>query len=257
MTLFFIVITFLISCSKDTDLLLDSVLNDPEIALEDREPQAEEVSEDGLVTRTFTFSPTNDAYLQNEQGHDRSIIRLQEDYRTSYLMFDLSDVNGAITEAVLQFSIDSDEGDGAIDVHKGVSTDWTEETLTINSAPGLNTRLATINKAYKVGAPEKVALDANNLTAEVTTLIMTHSTGNDLAFASKEHPANKGPKLVITYKAPEGSPLIEQEEEENTQQDDNTQEDTTQDDDTQEEEQPDNNTASTEGGYYVTTSGSA
>ncbi len=275
MTLFLFVVTILFSCSKDTDLLLDSVLNDPEISLEEKERLAEEVSEDGLVTRTFTFSPTNDAYLQNDQGHDRSIIRLQEDYRTSYLMFDLSEVNGTITDAVLQFSIDSDEGDGSIDIHKGISADWTEETLTINNAPSLKTRLASMNKAYKVGAPEKVSLDVNNLTSEVTTLVMTHSTGNDLAFASKEHPANKGPKLVITYKAPEGSPFIQQDEEDNTQEDntqedttppqeDNTQEDTTpqedntQEDTPQEEEQPDDTTtASTEGAYFVTTSGSS
>lgn len=269
MTLFLFVFTIIFSCSKDTDLLLESVLNDPEISVEEKERLAEEVSVDGLVTRTFTFSPTDDAYLQNEQGHDQSIIRLQEDYRTSYLMFDLSDVNGKITDAVLQFSIDSDEGDGSISVHKGISANWTEENLTINNAPGLETQLGSINKTYKVGSSEKVPLNADMLGAEATTFVMTHSTGNDLAFASKEHPANKGPKLVITYLAPEGSPFIEQQEEDNqnnTQEDNsntnednsNTQEDNsnTQDDNSQEDEQSNNNTASTQGAYYVTTSGS-
>jgi len=260
MTLFLCVFAVIFSCSKDSDLLLESVLNTPEISLEDRERMAEETVVNGLVTRTFTFSPTNDAYLQNEQGHDQSIIRLQEDYRTSYLMFDLSDVNGTITEAVLQFSVDSDEGDGSIAVHKGVSTNWTEENLTVNNAPGLEAQLGILNKTYKIGAPEKVDLNAANLRAEATTLVMTHSTGNDLAFASKEHPANKGPKLVITYKAPEGSPFIEQQEEENTQEDNsNTQEDNSnsQEDSSQEDDQANTNTASTDGAYYVTTSGSA
>ncbi|MFS4492252.1 hypothetical protein [Maribacter sp. 2308TA10-17] len=273
MTLSLFVLSIIFSCSKDTDLLLDSVLNEPEISLEEKDPFVEEVEEDELVVRTFTFSPTNDAYLQDKQGHDRSIIRLQEDYRTSYLMFDLSPVNGSITNAVLQFSIDSDEGDGGIAIHKGLTTEWTEENLTIDNAPGLDAHLASLNKDYKVGAPEKVALDPNSLTAEVTTLVMTHSTGNDLAFASKEHPANKGPKLIVTYMAPAGSPLINQEEgdtqeedttqedttpEEDTTQEDTTQEeDTTEEDTTPEEDQPNNNTASTDGAYFVTTSGSS
>ena len=228
MTLLLSILSILFSCSSDSDLLLESVLNDPEISLED-EKSTENLTEteDTFVTRTFTFSPTNDAYIQNDQGHNRDIIRLEEGHRTSYLMFDLSDVNGIIIDAELQFSIDSDEGDGAINFHKGGSADWTEETLSKNNAPSLNNWLASINKTYKVGSAEKVVLDANSLSAEVTTIVMSHSSGNDLAFASKEHPANKGPKLVITYQAPEGSPLINQNEnnapqEENTNTETNT-----------------------------------
>ena len=128
---------FCFSCSKDTDLLLDSVINDPTVSVEGSDTSTSETSsEEDYVVRTFAFSPTNDAYLQNAQGHDRSIIRLQEDYRTSYLMFDLSEVNGPITDAVLQFSIDSDEGDGTINIHKGNSNEWTEKNLTENNAPG-------------------------------------------------------------------------------------------------------------------------
>ncbi|MEP3209511.1 MAG: DNRLRE domain-containing protein [Maribacter sp.] len=244
-----IFIFFLFSCSKDTDLLLDSVLNDPGVSVEEKNGTQEvPADEEGFVFRTFTFSATNDAYIQDDAGHDKSIVRLQEDYRTSYLMFDLSEINGPITNAVLQFSIDSDEGDGSIAIHKGQDTEWSEENLTINNAPGLQNQLASINKEYKVGSPEKVTLDATNLKAEITSLVMVHSTGNDLAFASKEHPDNKGPKLTVTYKAPEGSPLIEQQEEEEEE------EDTNQEDDTNQEEDQ-NNTASTEGAYYVTTSG--
>ncbi|VAW13085.1 hypothetical protein MNBD_BACTEROID03-1252 [hydrothermal vent metagenome] len=241
MTMLFIVFSILFSCSKDTDLLLDSVLNEPVVSIEDKNSVTNEPSdEEGFVIRTFAFSPTNDAYLQAAQGHDRSIIRLQEDYRTSYLMFDLSEVNGPITDAVLQFSIDSDEGDGIIDISKGNSNEWTEKNLTENNAPVIDVKLGSMNKAYKVGAPEKVALSATNIQAELTTLVMTHSTGNDLAFASKEHPTNKGPLLIITYKAPEGSPEIEpqgnQEEEEDN-------------------PQPKNEQA--QAGYFVTTSGKA
>ena len=242
MTLLTIVLSILYSCAKDSDLFLDSVLKESEASIEEKNKTlGEEESEDNLISRTFTFSPTNDAYIQDTQGHDQSIIRLQEDFRTSYLMFDLSELNGTITDAVLQFSIDSDEGDGNIAIHKGLTTNWTEENLTESNAPDLEGQLASVNKAYKMGAPEKVSLDATNLKAEITTLVLTHSTGNDLAFASKEHPENKGPKLIITYQTTEDSPLIEQEEE-------TAEEETT---------TTNNNTASTEAVFYVTVNGVA
>lgn len=249
MTLLLFVFTIIFSCAKDTDLFLESVLNESEVSVEEKEKnaeEAEELSENNLVSRTFIFSPTNDAYVQDTQGRDQNIIRLQEDFRTSYLMFDLTAVNGSITDAVLQFSVDSDEGDGSIAIHKGVESSWTEENLTIDNAPAVETQLGSMNKTYKVGAPEKVALNPNNLKAEITTLVMSHSAGNDLAFASKEHPTNKGPQLIITYTAPEDTPLIEQQEEE-------VQQPTTEQP-TQEEE---NNTASTEGAYYVTVNGNS
>ncbi len=245
MTLFFIVFSILFSCSKDTDLLLDSVLNEPVASIEEKESATNEIpDEEGFVIRTFAFSPTNDAYLQDAQGHDRSIVRLQEDYRTSYLMFDLSKVNGPITDAVLQFSVDSDEGDGTITVNKGSSNEWTEKNLTENNAPVIDAKLGAMNKAYKVGAPEKIALSATALQSELTTLVLTHSTGNDLAFASKEHPTNKGPLLIITYKAPEGSPEIESQDDE-------------QEEEEEEDPQPKNDPKGVEKGYFVTTSGKA
>jgi len=107
MTLFLFVFSIIISCSKDTDLLLESVINEPEIALEneaeiDEETPAEDKTEEStLVARTFSFNPTNDAFIQNDLGHNQSIIRLQENFRTSYLMFDLSQVNGTITIRVM------------------------------------------------------------------------------------------------------------------------------------------------------------
>lgn len=251
MTVLFIAFSILFSCSKDSDLFLDAVLNEPEVSIEEKNGAVEEptVEEENFEVRTFSFSPTNDAYLQDTQGHDQSIIRLQEDFRTSYLMFDLSQIDGPITSAVLQFSIDSDEGDGSINVHKGNSNEWTEENLTKTNAPNLDGQIGQMNKTYKVGSPEKISLNTANLQAEITTLVMTHSIGNDLAFASKEHPDNKGPKLIITYNAPEGSSEIVQEEE--------MAEEQTTEEPQAEEETPetttDNQTA--EAGYYVTTTG--
>lgn len=249
MTLLIFVFTILFSCAKDSDLLLDSVLNESEVSIEEKNKEGEEeVTENNLVSRTFTFSPTNDAYVQETQGHDQSIIRLQEGYRTSYLMFDLSTINGSITNAILQFSVDSDEGDGNIAVHKGESTNWTEGNLSIDNAPAIEVQLGSLNESYKVGAPEKVVLNTTDLKAEITTLVMIHSNGNDLAFASKEHLTNKGPQLIITYQTTENSPVIEPQEEDTDQEQPTLEEDN----------EPNNNTAFTEEGiYFVTINGKA
>jgi hypothetical protein len=240
MTILFFVLSILFSCGKDTDLLLDSVLYEPEVSLERKNYTDVPADEAGFVLRTYTFSPTYDAYLQENQGYNYEIIRLQEEVRTSYLMFDLSQIDGPITDAVLQFYVDSDEGDGDIRIHQGSITDWTEENLNSQNAPKLVSELGSINKAYLVGDAEKIALNTENLTAERTTLVLSHQKGNDLAFASKEHPSNRGPKLIVTYRTEEDTPAIEQEE---VQQE------------VEETTQPKTDTPSAD--YYVTTTGKA
>ena len=223
MTLLFYVFSLLFSCSKDTDLLVDAVLYESEVSIEDRNYTEIPAEEDGFVFRTYTFSPTYDAYLQNGQGYNYDIVRLQEDERTSYLMFDLSQIDGPITDAVLQFHVDSDEGDGDIRIHKGSSTDWTENTLNTNNAPELSSEIAFINKTYLVGEAEKISLKTETLTSERTTLVLSHQKGNDLAFASKENANNRGPKLIVTYKTEEDTPAIEQEEVQQIEEEVNTQ----------------------------------
>ena len=124
--------TLLISCSKDSDLFADAILNDKYGDVEERDRE-EQVAENG--DPIHVFSATNDVYIQGSTTFDQSIVRLQQDYRTSYLMFDLGAIDGEITQAKLQFTINADDGNGQINVYKGVSSDWTEETLTESNAP--------------------------------------------------------------------------------------------------------------------------
>ncbi len=259
LAVFSFALLFITSCSKDSDLLSESILTEPEIAIDEGEPAIEEaITEEGFEIRSFAFSPINDAYLQDNQGYDQSIIRLQENRRTSYLMFDLSAVNGTIKDVVLQFSIDMDEGDGNINIHKGNSIDWTEENLTEINAPGLDTQVGSLNKSYKIGSDEKVALNAAVIQAELTTLVMSHNTGNDLAIASKEHPQDKGPKLIVTYEAPAGSPEITQEEEV-LEEEEEEEEEAPQEAEIIEEEnsEPENENRAVPEGYFVTVNGNA
>lgn len=244
-------------CSKDTDLLLDAVIEENIISsIEDQksnettpveqESTTQEIEEapeenpiESLEIRTTSFSPTNDAHVQSGKGYNQNIIRLEENHRTSYLMFDLSPIlalNGTISEASLQITINSDDGSGNISVHKGTASNWTEENLSESNAPGLDVLVGDIIKEYKIGATEIIELQVANLQPEVATLILSHKGGNDLAFASKEHVSKIGPKLVVTYRVPSGSEEIAISEEESTSVEDPSEEITTEE--TNENEEP-------------------
>lgn len=222
-------------CSKDTDLLLDSVTKEnSDVSISEQELEvnsesedqttdasedSDEVSSESFESRSTSFSPSNDAHIQSGKGYNQNIIRLEENFRTSYLMFDLSpiiEVGGSISKATLQITINSDDGSGNIRVHKGSSNDWSEENLSESTVPASDLLLGEIIKEYKIGTTEIIELDAAAMLPELSTLILSHKDGNDLAFASKEHLSNIGPKLVVEYNVPEGSEEITLTEEEST-----------------------------------------
>ena len=187
----------------------ENVAEEPSASEEEAVVEEEPVEETVFESRTTTFPPLHDAHFQSGKGYNQHIVRLEEGHRTSYLMFNLSQIDsiGAnITEAKLQFTIHSDDGDGTIKVFRGKSSEWSETDLT--SAPEAGVELGSLIKEYKIGSTEEIDLNSEKLLAEKATLIMDHEDGNDLAFASKEHPSGTGPKLIVTYDAPEGADEI-------------------------------------------------
>ncbi len=216
---FFVCISVVLSCSKDNDILTDLILNQPgssvnEITENQNNVIGEQSSEvtspennlpEGFEFRSTSFPPIHDAHVQSGTVYNQIIVRLEDGQRTSYLMFDLSPIDsigGSISEVNLQFTIDSDDGSGSITVHKGNSNDWTEYVAN-GSLPDIGIQLGSITKAYKLGETEEVPLQTDIIKPELFTLIMNHEGGNDLAFASKEHPSQIGSKLLVTYSAPE------------------------------------------------------
>ncbi len=245
-------ITTLFSCTSDRDLLLETLLEDPEIAIENSESINE--MPDGFESRSFIFTPTNDAYLQGTQSYNLPINRLEEGTRKAYLKFDLSQIPGAITNASLEFVVDSDEGNGKLTFHKGTTTAWTEDNLDINNAPDALIVLGSLDKSYTIGTVEKVNIKSSELDNEIISFIIIHEKGNDLAFASKESTTNTGPKLVVTYNAPVGSDEIQQETTENEVAS-NTGSST--ETSSNNEESSTSNHGAVEGAYFVTTTGNA
>jgi len=157
-------------------------------------------------------------------------------------MFDLSAVNGEITDAVLQFTVDSDEGDGIIEIHRGQESTWTENTITSANAPQIGDPLGSVASHFKMKDTQKVPLDKTKVFPELTSLVLSHKGENDLAIASKEHQGKIGPKLIVTYNAVPGTPIPDTGEDES---------------ETETDPIPEEPVPSFEKGFYVTTTGKA
>ncbi|AYN68439.1 PKD domain-containing protein [Euzebyella marina] len=236
----FLCLSVCISCNKDEDVFYEAIKNgdlinnvdnlkkdndvdeteqNPEQEEDDNTEESlippsedEEVIDSIVVKRTTAFAPIQDAYIENGNGKNSEIIRLQENKRTSYLLYDLSavdSINGKIIDSYLEFTVDKDSGNGLIQVLKGSSNQWNESNLNDNIAPEPLEEIGNIKDDYKVGQTITINLISEDITAEKTTFILVHSDGDDLAIASKENPTQNAPTLVVTYETSPASENIE------------------------------------------------
>ncbi|UJH67028.1 hypothetical protein [Allomuricauda sp. SCSIO 65647] len=191
----FVFLLFLnISCSKDSDLFKEAVAED----IENNIDNASENENDGLTLLTKTFVPTQDAYVQDGQGYDVDIIRIENGRRKSYLTFDLSEVNGPLQEAKLSLTVSQDAGHGTFEAHEGNDTEWTEDNLTSANAPQETLLLGSVIVESGEGAFE-IELNADDITAEELNMVLVQRDGNDVAVASRENVNDVVPKLTLTY----------------------------------------------------------
>ncbi|MDO6820657.1 PKD domain-containing protein [Zobellia sp. 1_MG-2023] len=219
-------LTFLLNlaCSKDVETLREAVISkdispvvDQEtpsgsqqdsLEVEVEEPQVKDSVIVETEIRTFVFYPINDAYLQNGKGYNEPIVRLEEERRTSYLMFDFSPIDsigGTINAATLMFTINTDDGNGEVDVYRGESSNWSETDLSEKSAPETGGLLGVAKQEYRIGTEVSIDLEVGELQLEPVTFILDHKDGDDLAFASKEHESQAGSSLVVEYEVPIGA----------------------------------------------------
>ncbi|GAB5473329.1 MAG: hypothetical protein Mars2KO_14280 [Maribacter sp.] len=157
------------------------------------------VSLTGKALNTTNLSPKEDAYLQGSKRFDTDIVRVDNATRKTYLKYDLSGIGGSITGASLKFTIASDPGSGKVSVYKGNGTNWTEHNLSNANRPSQGALLGFITKSYGLGSVHTITLNKNNLTGSVLSLVVVHSNGNDIDFASKEHASLNPPTLVVNH----------------------------------------------------------
>ncbi len=226
--LFLLFLSFftLFACSKDQDIFEQAINEDIQNNIESNEEEEEDAEPiDSLITVNLT--PVHDAYLQDSQGFDEPIVRVEKDKRVGYLLFDLSGITGEIEEVSLEFTIDSDSGDGTLEIYQGLSTNWTEQSISKLSAPKDDYLLSTTNGTFEIGNTNTIALDKSNIPTESISLILKKVSGNDFALASKESSREDPPKLMVTFRGTyEGQPENPANNEDQSQEDEMPIEDT-------------------------------
>ncbi len=149
-------------------------------------------------------------YLQGSSNPEPlgPILRVEEGIRETYIKFDLASFTGTISEARLEMFVSSDPGFGTLEVFLGSDSNWTETTLTgTNSPTAVGSALASISGTHALGQTKIWNLDVSQLTSGgLLTLIVKHSSGNDVAFASDE--TAQAPRLFITTSEEEGPLLL-------------------------------------------------
>ncbi len=154
--------------------------------------------------KTATMTAIQDAFMQGTTRYDKDVVRIEQDQRIGYLMFDLSSIKGSITKAELKFTIASDAGKGKVNIYQGNGDQWTEKTLSNSNKPKTGTLMGSIEDNFKIGETKTVSLKSNAIkTGGKLSLLVSAQSGNDFAFGSKEGKAAK-PSLVITYSSTSG-----------------------------------------------------
>jgi hypothetical protein len=132
------------------------------------------------------------------------ILRVEEGNRVTYLKFDTGMLNGEIVDAELRMQVASDPGNGTLEVFLGSDSDWTETNLNGSNKPlELGNAIGEITGTHSLGQTKVWNLDFSQFNGGVITLIVKHSNGNDVAFASDE--TSQAPELTIVTEATEGS----------------------------------------------------
>ena len=68
---------------------------------------------------TFSFGPTDDAFLQGSTRFNDAYLKVEAGYRVSYLKFNVSGLSGNVQRATLRLQENGDLGSGTVRVYRG------------------------------------------------------------------------------------------------------------------------------------------
>ncbi|MEM9159833.1 MAG: DNRLRE domain-containing protein [Verrucomicrobiota bacterium] len=129
----------------------------------------------------------DDAYLETGSRKTDNYLKVEAGNRTSYLKIDLSDLPETIYSATLKMTVAGDPGSGSLNLHRGSSTNWTENDLNSSNAPVVETLLQSVSGIHANG--ETLSFDLTQFVADLgestLSLVLTmESGGNDVWFGS-------------------------------------------------------------------------
>jgi chitodextrinase len=155
---------------------------------------------------TFTFAPSDDAYVDQVQsttnfGGDARIVTDNSPVENGLLKFNVATGGCNVTGATLALTVGTSSSDGSNQggaLHTTVGTGWSEGSVTWGNAPAANA--ATIASLGAVTAGTTYTL---NITSAVTgdgplSLRLTSTSSDGARYFSKEGSATQRPKLTIT-----------------------------------------------------------
>ncbi|TQV70510.1 DUF5060 domain-containing protein [Exilibacterium tricleocarpae] len=155
-------------------------------------------SDNGGEPVTLSFTPTNDAYLQNGTPFNSNELRVEHNRRTAYLKFDVSGISGTVTDVKLELQVSTDPGNGNIAVFRGQSNNWSESTLSTATAPAAGAEVGNRNGTWSSGVSYTLEIDSLVSANGVVSLVLDMDAGgNDVAFSAREGAAQ--PRLIVTY----------------------------------------------------------
>ncbi|MEP3210686.1 MAG: hypothetical protein ABJN95_15900 [Maribacter sp.] len=169
------------------------------------------VSTIGLAQSQEILIPIHDAYLENGVRKNDETLRVENGSRVreTYLMFDLSGINGIITDLNLALTVYTDPGSGTINVYKGIGNNWTENNLSSTNKPTTSgTPLGSFTGSHTNNSIKTLVLNPSILDDDFLSLVLKHTTNSDVAFASTgpetssifdQAPSSKWPKLTVTF----------------------------------------------------------
>jgi len=168
-------------------------------------------STDGTsVPQTAVLSPIEDAFVQGSAGVNQNVLRVQQGFRTSYLKFDVSAINGPITSASLKLTVNDDSGNGNIQVLNAANNNWSESTINGSNAPGNGSALGNLNQSFNKQTAYTFNLSNMTVNGNFLSLVVTHTGGNDVSFKSSEAPSGT-PELTVAFNSNRASNQVDKE----------------------------------------------
>ena len=155
---------------------------------------------------TFTFTPTDDAYVDQVSastnfGAATRIVTDHSPVDDALMKFTVATGGCTIASAKLNLTVGSSSTDASAkggDLHTTVSTNWSEGTVTWANAPAANAATIASLGAVTVGTTYGLVVTSAVTGDGVVSFRLSNTSSDGARFFSKEGSSTQQPKLTVT-----------------------------------------------------------
>ncbi|MEX0933416.1 MAG: DNRLRE domain-containing protein [Candidatus Paceibacterota bacterium] len=132
----------------------------------------------------YTIVPSDDAFLREGAPENSSFLRTGDEFGVAYLKFDISEISAPVSSATLYLTQESGDANEIVTVSLGEHSNWTEHTLSSNSAPAAVSEIGSFTSI--AGDSITYAVDIAGIAGNGTyTIVLTMAEG-EARFSSSE-----------------------------------------------------------------------